>query len=213
MNRTPATMRALTRAVDASPRGTKSATPSVQFLQRYARHASSSADPAQRAVAAATQSASAAASTSHAATAMPWDAYFKLRKSRKNWGTIAAIPTTLTGVFGGGGDDDTSSRLLIALPYPVLIRRALHLPAICRLLRQSPDRPDIHHPRPGAHLRIRHCGRWMHRARLAVWSHPRRRFVAGNASGCLEEGRAHGLALPWPACAEEACGSESAERK
>lgn len=38
------------------------------------------------------------------AVTMPWDDYFKLRKSRRTWGTVAAIPTTVTGVMLGGGE-------------------------------------------------------------------------------------------------------------
>merc|ERR1712093_134308 len=37
------------------------------------------------------------------AVTMPWDQYFKLRKGRRTWGTVAAVPTTVTGVVLGGG--------------------------------------------------------------------------------------------------------------
>jgi hypothetical protein len=158
MQRTPATVRALSRAVGSSPVGTKSATPSFQFLQRYARHASSSVDPAPRAAAAATQSASSAASTSHAATAMPWDAYFKLRKSRKNWGTVAAIPTTLTGVFGGGGQMRSLSRLLIPLLPPWTDTQGLAF-AIYLQATSPISRPTRHPPSsawsPSTHTALR----------------------------------------------------------
>ena len=37
------------------------------------------------------------------AVSMKWEDYFRLRKSRKTWGTVAAVPTSLAGVMIGGG--------------------------------------------------------------------------------------------------------------
>lgn len=37
------------------------------------------------------------------AVSMKWEDYFRLRKSRKIWGTVAAVPTSLAGVMIGGG--------------------------------------------------------------------------------------------------------------
>lgn len=41
--------------------------------------------------------------TSSPNASMPWSEYFKLRRSRRVWGTVAAIPTTVAGVMIGGG--------------------------------------------------------------------------------------------------------------
>ena len=38
------------------------------------------------------------------AVSMKWEDYFRLRKSRKTWGTVAAVPTSLAGVMIGGGE-------------------------------------------------------------------------------------------------------------
>lgn len=54
------------------------------------------------------QASTSTASTSSAVKApgqvtMRWEDYFKLRRSRRTWGTVAAVPTTLAGVMFGGG--------------------------------------------------------------------------------------------------------------
>lgn len=51
----------------------------------------------------ASSSAASTSSTTSPNATMPWAEYFKLRRSRRVWGTVAAIPTTLAGVMIGGG--------------------------------------------------------------------------------------------------------------
>lgn len=56
-----------------------------------------------RARSASTAASSSAHSPAAGKTPMPWEQYFKYRKSRRVWGTVAAIPTTLAGCIIGGG--------------------------------------------------------------------------------------------------------------
>ena len=64
------------------------------------RQASSSATTTATA---GSSSSSAASKAANGRVTMPWEEYFKLRKSKRTWGTVAAIPTTITGVVVGGG--------------------------------------------------------------------------------------------------------------
>ncbi|KAK9896683.1 Pam17-domain-containing protein [Cystobasidium minutum MCA 4210] len=76
-----------------------------QLLQRQSPSASSSvlSKSVQQSLPRARFVSTTTSSTSSPNAVMPWAEYFRLRKSRRTWGTVAAIPTTIAGVMIGGG--------------------------------------------------------------------------------------------------------------
>jgi import inner membrane translocase subunit TIM23 len=65
---------------------------------------------------------------------MPWNTYFKLRKSRSTFGTISAIPTTIAGMALGGGyfaNLESEPGQLILGFEPIIVCTCIAHPIMC----------------------------------------------------------------------------------